>query len=155
VNPLGNFTLPVTRFLHVHIDLVGPLPTSAGYTHRLTAVDHFTRWPKVIPIPDITADTMARALLTGWMSRLGCPHTITNGQGHQFECQLFKSLARLFGIQLSRTTAHHPAANKLVELFHRTLKVVIMCHVDQKWTEAFPWFFSESAQHSKRTCRHQ
>jgi cleavage and polyadenylation specificity factor subunit 1 len=35
-------------------------------------------------------------------------------------------------------TTHHPAANGLVERFHRTLKAAIMCHVDQQWTEALP-----------------
>ena len=81
---------------------------------------------------------MARALLTGWISRFGCPQTITTDQGRQFESQLFTSLARLCGIQLSRTTAHHPAANGLVERFHRTLKAAIMCHAEQQWTEALP-----------------
>jgi hypothetical protein len=32
VTPVGDFTLPAARFLHIHIDLVGPLPTSAA-TH--------------------------------------------------------------------------------------------------------------------------
>jgi hypothetical protein len=111
---------------------------SAGYTYCLTAVDRFTRWPEAVPIPDITADTVARVLLTGWISRFGCPQTITTDQGHQFEPQLFNSLARLCDIQLSRTTAHHPASNGLVERFHRTLKAAIMCHADQSWTEALP-----------------
>jgi hypothetical protein len=131
VTPLGDFTPPAARFLHVHIDLVGPLPTSAGYTYCLTAVDRFNRWPEVIPIPDITADTVARALLTGWISRFGCPQTINTDQGRQLESHLFQSLARMCGIQLARMTAHHPAANGLVERFHRTLKAAIMCHADQ------------------------
>jgi hypothetical protein len=42
------------------------------------------------------------------------------------------------GVQLSRTTVHHPAANGLVERFHRTLKAAIMCHAYQQWTEALP-----------------
>jgi hypothetical protein len=101
---LGNFTPPAARFLHGHIDLVGLLPVSLGYTYCLTAVDRFTRWPEVTPIADITADIVARALMTGWIARFRCPQTITTEQGRQFESQLFKSLANMCGIQLSRPT---------------------------------------------------
>jgi hypothetical protein len=45
VTPVGDFALPPARFLHVHIDLIGPLPTSAEYTYCLTAVDRFRHWP--------------------------------------------------------------------------------------------------------------
>jgi hypothetical protein len=44
----------------------------------------------------------------------------------------------MYGIQLARTTACHPAANGLVERFHRTLKAAIMCLADHQWTEALP-----------------
>jgi cleavage and polyadenylation specificity factor subunit 1 len=91
---------------------------SAGYTYCLIAVDHFARWPEVVPTPDITANSMANILLTGWISHFSCPQKITTNQGRQFESYLFQSLGRLCGIQLSRTTAHHPAANGLVERFH-------------------------------------
>ncbi|KAF4530258.1 hypothetical protein B566_EDAN007299 [Ephemera danica] len=31
-SPLGNFTLPEARFLHVHLDIIGPLPSSYDVT---------------------------------------------------------------------------------------------------------------------------
>ena len=34
--PLQKFDRATTRFTHVHVDLVGPLPASGGYTHLLT-----------------------------------------------------------------------------------------------------------------------
>jgi hypothetical protein len=104
VTPLDDFTPPAARFLHVYIDLVRPLATSANYTYCLTAVDRFTRWPEVVPIPDISANTVACALLAGWIFCFSRPQTITTSQGRQFESQPFHSLAKLCGIQLSRTT---------------------------------------------------
>jgi cleavage and polyadenylation specificity factor subunit 1 len=92
----------------------------------------------VIPIADITADTVACTLLTGWISCFSCPQTITTDQGRQFESQLFKSLAKMCSLQLSQMTAHHPVANELMERFHQTLKAAIVCHADQQWTEALP-----------------
>jgi transposase InsO family protein len=143
------------HFLHIHIDLMGPLPTSADYTYCLTAVNRFTCWPEVILILDITADTVARTLLTGCISHFGCPQTITTNQGRQFESQPFHSLAKLCGIQLSWMTTHHPIADGLVEHFHQTLKAAILCYRTNSGQMHFPWFFSEFTWHSKRTCRPQ
>jgi hypothetical protein len=106
VTPVEDFALPAGRFLHVHMDLVGPHPASAGYTYCLTAVDRFTHWQEAIRIPDSTADTVARTLLTGWTSRVGCPQTIHSDQGRQFESQLFRSLASAHHLILS---LQHPS----------------------------------------------
>ena len=42
--PLKHFTVPDSRFQHVHIDLVGPLPISKGFKYVLTVICRYTRW---------------------------------------------------------------------------------------------------------------
>ena len=137
--PLGTFNTPDVRFDHVHIDLVGPLPTSQGCTYLLTSVDRFTRWPEAIPIPDSTAATVAQAFINGWVSRFGVPSTITTDRGQQFESTLWKHLMQLLGTHRIRTTAYHPSANGLAERFHRQLKGAIKCLPDtNQWAKALP-----------------
>ena len=122
----------------MHIDLVGPLPSSQGFTYALTCIDRFSRWPEVFPICDISADTVARAFVTGWISRFGSPARITTDQGRQFESSLFTALSAVLGAQRIRTTPYHPAANGLVERFHRQLKAAIKCYNTERWVEVLP-----------------
>ncbi|GFX14912.1 retrovirus-related Pol polyprotein from transposon 17.6 [Trichonephila clavipes] len=44
-SPLSSFQEPSQRFDHVHLDLIGPLPPSNGYTYCLTMIDRFRNGP--------------------------------------------------------------------------------------------------------------
>ena len=110
-SPLETFNVPHRRFDHIHVDLVGPLPPSDGFTHLLTIVDRFSCWPEAVPLNDISTVACARALIYHWISRFGIPMDMSSDRGSQFTSQLWSSVAKLLGITLHHTTAYHPQAN--------------------------------------------
>jgi cleavage and polyadenylation specificity factor subunit 1 len=138
--PLSSFFLSPHRLHHVHLDLIGPLPVSEGNRYCLTMIDRACRWPEVVPIPDMTADTVANAFISTWVARFGCPAKITTDQGRQFESGLFHNLRHALGTERFRTTAYHPQSNGLIENFHRTLKTAITtCPDSFHWTKYLPF----------------
>lgn len=136
-NP-SHFSAPQARFRHVHMDIVGQLPTSEGYSYLLTMIDRFSRWTEAIPMCNMTAETVCRAFYDNWISRFGVPDTITTDQGTQFEGRLMQSLVKLLGCKRIRTTAYHPASNGMIERWHRSLKAALMCHGNEAWTHTLP-----------------
>ncbi|BHF68099.1 hypothetical protein SprV_0301112900 [Sparganum proliferum] len=109
--PIGTFPGPGARFSHVHLDIVGPLPLS-------------------------TAPTVVKALLSRWIAIFGVPSTITTDCGAQFESNLFQSLLSFLGCTRIRTTVYQPAANSMVERFHRQLKASLRAAADpENWTD--------------------
>ena len=138
--PLQRFEVPNHRFSHIHVDLVGPLPSSRGFSYLFTIVDQFTRWPKAIPLMDSNTATCARALVTHWLARFGIPMDITSDRGSQFTSRLWTTLTNQLGIQLHRTTAYHPCSNGLVERFHRHLKTSLKARLTgTNWMDELPW----------------
>lgn len=135
VNP-NHFVAPQTRFSHVHMDIVGPLPSSEGYSYLLTMIDRFSRWTEAIPMRNMTAEVVCRAFYDNWISRFGVPDIITTDQGVQFEGRIMQGLVRLLGCRRIRTTAYHPASNGMIERWHRSLKAALMCHSNKSWTQS-------------------
>ena len=123
--PLQSCLPPDRRFGSIHVDIVGPLPESEGMKYLFTVVDRFTRWPEAIPIPNIEAETCAKALIWHWISRFGVPNDITSDRGTQFTGSLWRQLTDLLGIKPEKTTSYHPQANGMAEPFRRPIKTAL------------------------------
>ncbi|MGL5707198.1 MAG: integrase catalytic domain-containing protein [Aeromonas sp.] len=134
--PVGRFPDATQRFAHVHVDIVGPLPPSKGMVYMLTICDRYTRWVEAIPIQDVSAETVTRAFVYHWVARFGCPVTMTTDQGPQFESTEFSNMLKFLGCERVRTTAYHPAANGMVERFHRQLKAALASSNSINWVDA-------------------
>ncbi|GFV49874.1 hypothetical protein TNCV_1391561 [Trichonephila clavipes] len=132
------FALPDARFAHIHIDHFGPYPPSKGYKYCLTIIDRYTRWPEVIPTEDILAETTARGLLNGWISRFGTPVTITTDQGTNVESSLMRELTNMMGSHRIHSASCHPQSNGMIKRFHRHLKSAIIAHEDAGWIDILP-----------------
>jgi hypothetical protein len=136
----AHIPIPVRRFSHLHVELVGPLPRSAGFSYLFTVMDRTKRWPEAIPLTSITAPDCAVALLQGRIQRFGVPDTITSDRGPQFTSSLWASLCSLLSIKHTQTTAHHPQSNGLMERFHRRLKDALRARAaGADWFTNLPW----------------
>ena len=138
--PLQEFQTPDERFSHIHVDVVGPLPVSRGCTYLFTVIDRFTCWPEAIPVAETSTVSLARVLISAWISRFGVPVRITSDRGAQFTSQLWADMSEILGIRLSMTTAYHPQANGLVERLHRRLKDALKARLGgPDWCDQLPW----------------
>ena len=112
----------------VHIDILGPFNKSkSGNVYILMLIDQFTKWLECFPLPDQTAETIAKKVVDGFISRFGCPLQIFTDQGKNFDGNLFAAVCSLLEITKMRTTPYHPAANGQIERYNRTILQMIRC----------------------------
>ena len=112
----------------VHMDILGPFPPSeSGNRYILLMVDQFTKWVEIHPIPDQTAERMARIAVDQFFSRFGAPLQIHTDQGKNFDGHVMKALCSLYCITKTRTTPYHPSSNGQAEHYNRLLLQLIRC----------------------------
>ena len=104
-------------------------------------IDGLTGWAEAIPIDDQHAETVARFVLSEWVSRYGAPEQIHSDRGAQFESALFEELCTLFGVDMTRTTPYRPQSNGKCECFNRTLFTMLRRAVQRRpydWEPLMP-----------------
>jgi len=126
----------------IAIDITRAHPQSTRHNrYILTIVDHFSKWAEAIAIPNHTAATIARVLVTQVFTHFGAPVQLLTDRGREFESELFLQLMKLMEIEKLRTTPYKPSTNGIVERFHRTLNSMIgkvVSDSQRDWDERLP-----------------
>jgi hypothetical protein len=126
--PPQHIPVATHRISHIHVDLMGPLPASKGFTYLFSITDRTSRWPEAIPIAATSTVDCANALFQGCVSRFGVLAVITSDHGTQFTSSLWDALCSLLNIQHSQMAAYHPQSIGMVDRFHRPLKDTLRAH---------------------------
>lgn len=114
---IGAFVTPDADFDHVHINIIGPLAASHGYTYLLICIDRFTRWPETILTSIVTAELVTGHFIERRMALYECPSNITTDRKQQFVSDLPSSITDVLGRERTRMTVSRPASSGLVERF--------------------------------------
>ena len=83
--------------------------------------DYFTKWTQAIPLENLEAKTVARALLDNFITKFGVPLFIHTDLGASFESQLFQEMCQVLGIKKTRTTKARPQSDGMIESVNRTI----------------------------------
>ena len=92
--------------------------------HPSPEYDYATQYLEVVPLRNITASRVAKALIDIF-ARHGIPEGILTDQGKNFTSALLGELYRLIGTRSLRTSPYHPQTDGLVERLNRTLKAML------------------------------
>ena len=124
---------PISKFGdRAHADLLGPLPVSGQmqYKYCLVVTDAFSGFTKIIPIQNKEGSTVAKAILSEWISHFGIPISMTLDQGSEFTSEVFRNLCIWLGIKLTYSSIEHPMSNGMSERRMRNILSYVRKFID-------------------------
>ena len=123
VAPLQPIPAVEEPFSRVIVDCVGPLPkTKAGNQYLLTVLCASTRFPEAIPLCNIKAKNIVKALIK-FFTMVGLPRSIQANQGTNFMSGLFQQVMYQLGIKQVKSSAYHPKSQGALKRFHQALNI--------------------------------
>ena len=120
------------RFELVSYDIAGPFVPSKhqGNVYALIIVDHFTKWPEIIPLKNIKAPTLAQAIFEQWCCRYGVMAQLHSDGANNVHGEIMKELCKHIGTVKSKSSRLHPQGDGMAEAVVKLLKNSIRKQVD-------------------------
>ncbi|XP_037789308.1 uncharacterized protein LOC119584712 [Penaeus monodon] len=99
-SPSLTYDIPNRPFQCVSVDVLSGFSVSTtGNTYLLVLIDNFSRFCGLVPVPDKSATTVARAFLENVISRHNTPNEIVLDNGSEFNNSLLHSLCSMLRIK--------------------------------------------------------
>lgn len=118
----------------VCIDILDVGPSQAGNKYICVMVDHFTKYVVAEPIPDKSADSVAKVFIENFVLKLGAPQKIHSDRGKEFLNATMAEISKILGVERSFTAGYDPQANGLVERINRVLIGMLEKTTASNWT---------------------
>ena len=136
IKPIHNLLSPLPQCTEmnqrVHMDLFGPLKTSAqGKKFVLCITDAFTKYAEMLAIENKEAVTVGKAVFERWICKFGTPLEIVTDNGREFCNALSKELYKLLQIKHSTTTPYWPQCNSQAEVANKTIQKYLASFVNE------------------------
>lgn len=127
---------PTKAFDVIVLDTIGPLPQSTyGNKYALTLICDLSKYLVTIPIPDKTAQTVARAIFENFILVYGRMNTIKSDLGTEFKNEIFTELCKLLKITINFSTGYHHQTVGTVERNHRVFNEYVRSYIKEHMTD--------------------
>ena len=112
----------------LEMDVMGPFSeTDAGNRWLLVIGDVFTKYCIAVPLPNITAATVAEAFVSNWISYFGVPFELHTDKASYFQGKVFTEVCKILGLDKTRTTSFRPMSDGFVERVNQSLNNMLNC----------------------------
>ena len=133
--PLHYYPIEAKPFGTVHMDILGPLPTTQrGMKYIIVYVDRFTRYTIIDSLRDRTTQSVAESLLRSVIKEHTTPSVLISDNALEFLSKVMEDLCALFHINKKEITAYVPAANGLAEAANKRILNALKVAVNKSGT---------------------
>lgn len=133
-------TTPTKVFDTMSIDTVGPFTkTNQGNKYAVTMQCDLSKYVIIIPIPNKEANTVARAIVHGFILNYGPMNKIKTDLGTEYKNQVFSEICKLLKIEQIFATPAHPETIGALERNHKCLNEYLRSFVNENKDDWDDW----------------
>lgn len=160
--PMIMTNTPTSAFDVLIIDTIGPfIKSNSGNEYALTMICDLTKYLVVVPIPDKSSKTVAKAIFEHFILVYGPVGKILSDMGTEYKNQTMEELCKLLKIDNKTSTAYHHQTLGTVERSHRTFNEYVRSYISldrtdwDEWLRYFAYCFNTTPSAVHQYCPYE